>query len=287
MDISAIKTLDHIGLLGHDLDEMEKLYTRLGFRLTPQTILEKVDEGGQPVPGGISNQHIMLKTGYLELAAITHPEANNPLAERVANYQGVHILVYGISSADEAYLQLQSSGFQVQKPAIAQRELFFLDPPGLARFKWFPFPSREPSEGLLAAVEHLTFEALRTPEIIEHPNTALALDEVFVCVPDLTAAKLRYERLLGIASRKESNTVVFQFEQGRQVLMEPDALKEAFPGVTPPQLPYTAGFSIKVRELEEAKTLVQDNGLTVHEMPGEGFWLSGDEALGAVIRFHR
>ncbi len=133
-------TLDHIGMLFHDLDHAERLYNRLGFKLTPRTVLKKEDDFGRTTPSGLSNQHVMLKTGYLELAAVTHPEAGNPLADRVTEYQGVHIIVFGSSPADEARVRIQSSGFQIQEPAVAQRTLYFIDPPGKAKFKWFPIP---------------------------------------------------------------------------------------------------------------------------------------------------
>ncbi len=134
-------------------------------------------------------------------------------------------------------------------------------------------------------VEHLTPEALRTTEIIDHPNGAIELDQVFICAPNVEESRRRFELLLNITPQAENGTVFFECREGRLVIMDPSLLGAAFPGATIPRLPCIAGYSINVRDAGQTRRLIQDNGFQVHNLPGDGFWVAGDSTMGAVIRF--
>ena len=129
----------------------------------------------------------------------------------LAHGPGLRIVVYACESPGADRERLLAGGHEVGPLARASRPIEYGSRHGEAQFEWFRVdpPPRQSAGGLTAYVHHLTPELVFQPEVMTHPNGALALLEVqpfesfTVGVADLdAAARLLAER--GVQFRTSS-----------------------------------------------------------------------------------
>ncbi|MFC1822619.1 VOC family protein [Thermodesulfobacteriota bacterium] len=282
-----ITTLDHIGMIIRDLNACEDIFKRLGFQVTPRSRLHKPDPAtGNKVPSGTSNHHLTFHQGYVEIASVTDPSGGNMLLEYLDRYEGIHILAFGTGSADDARAQIEDTGISVAAPETWGREIHF-GRKGVASVKWFVIPEDLAHEGLVVVVEHLNPEMIRSPEILDHPNGALALKELICCVDNVSETCTRYQQILGIKDQAAGEARSFQLAEGRILFLDKKGLHSIYPGIRIPHVPCLFGFTAKVKDIRHAESCLTNNGVQHSKIQDGSFWVGPQETFGALLQFEQ
>jgi catechol 2,3-dioxygenase-like lactoylglutathione lyase family enzyme len=269
--------LDHVGIAGPDLDALAVAYERLGFRLTPRAQHHAPGPDLVVRPIGTGNRCAMLRQGYLELIAVIDPTLpSNTLDRFLARYHGLHIIAFAIEDPEAELARLRAAGIAIAGIAWLERPIDAPGGPATARFARLPMP--DAPEGRIQLIRHLTPELLWQPALLDHPNRAVALEEVTLVVADPAESAARFARLVGVAPTDAAGGIVLALPAG-QVRF---TAGEPFPGVTAPALPFIAGVTIRT----------DDGGAAIRRIAGaagretaDGFLVPPAEAGGAALRF--
>lgn len=269
--------LDHVGIAGPDLDALAAAYERLGFRLTPPAQHHAPGPDLVVRPIGTGNRCAMLRQGYLELIAVIDPALpSNTLDRFLARYHGLHIIAFAIEDPEAELARLRAAGIAIAGIAWLERPVEAPGGPATARFARLPMP--DAPEGRIQLIRHLTPELLWQPDLLDHPNCAVALEEVTLVVADPAASADRFARLVGGAATPTADGLVITLPTG-QVRF---TAGEPYPGVTAPALPFIAGATIRT----------DDGGAAIRRIAGaagrettDGFLVPPAEAGGATLIF--
>lgn len=269
--------LDHVGIAGPDLDALAAAYEALGFRLTPRAQHRAPGPDGVVRPIGTGNRCAMLGRGYLELIAVVDPALpSNTLERFLARYHGIHILAFAIEDAEAELARLRAGGIAIPGIAWLERPVEGPAAAGLARFARLPLP--EAPEGRIQLIRHLTPDLLWQPPLLEHPNRAVALEEVVIVVADPAEAARRFAALVGIPPTAAEEGAMIVLPAGRVRF----TAGEAFPGVAAPCRPFIAGVVLATA----------DGGAAIRRIAGAGgretaagFLIPPERAGGAAIVF--
>lgn len=280
-----IDSLDHIAVMTDDLSAMGAAYERLGFQLTPLSQHSGARiAGGAVEPWATGNRCIMLRRGYIELMGIVEPGLyDNGLSRFVARYEGIHILAFGCDDAHGATERLRREGFDVTGVHGLARDLDVPDGRATAKFNLVRLPSDDMPEGRVLAIEHLTPEHLWQDRYLDHPNGAVGLTELAVCVADVDDAAARYGRMFGVAATGDDTRRAFDLDAGRFVLLSEAALKSEL-GLEAPSLPFAASFTVTVQDSGKARAVMEQAGVRCTTGDG-GFTVSPQDACGALVVF--
>ncbi len=176
--------LDHVGIVGADLEVLGQVFSGLGFQLTPRA----THAGGRT-----ANRCVMLRDGgYLELMAIVPGKASATLDRFLARGAGAHILALEVTDDVAASERLHRAGL-TSEASTTERDA---DPHGgKARFALVVPP--DPPEGRITLIRHLTRDLLWRPDNVAHPNHAVALTEVVYASATPAETMTRLSRLAG------------------------------------------------------------------------------------------
>jgi catechol 2,3-dioxygenase-like lactoylglutathione lyase family enzyme len=283
---SGADSLDHIGIAVPALDTAAETYRRLGFQLTPlQQQAGPLEPGGPVVRWGSANHCAMLEEGYLELIGIIDPALyDNQLGRFLARYRGIHIMALGVADAEAEVARLRASGLVVSGIRPMQRPVATPDETREVRFKRVPLA--DAPEGRIQLIEHLTPDLMWQDHLLAHPNRAVALTETVLCVADIAATAERFARLAGIAPLRHGRARIFAFAAGRLVLCDPASLGDFMAGLTPPTLPWFAGFTVATDDGNQAvRQVLLRNRIEFAEHGGDDLVVPAALACGATCRF--
>lgn len=171
--------LDHVGIVGADLDELAGRFEAMGFHVTPAAM---------HASGRTANRCVMLRDGgYLELIA-TVPGRNSTTLDRfLAIGPGAHILALEIADEAAALERLRLAGITPVDATITERDA----EPGGARARFALIMPPDPPEGRMLLIRHLARELLWRPDNCSHRNEAIALTEA-VYATDAPAATMTW-----------------------------------------------------------------------------------------------
>jgi hypothetical protein len=282
--------LDHIGVAVHSLDEGETAYRRLGFTLTTRSIHSGSQTPGGPVtPWGSGNHCAMFRDGYLEILGITDSNLYSSANALLDRYEGAHIIAFGSGEADAAYTAL-SARIEGVSPAAALERMADFGPDNaeqkLAQFRNIYVDRAVIPEAKLIFIEHVTPDVIWQPHLMDHPNGAVKLAEVALCVPDRADTCARFNKLLGRAPKDlNPEFSAYEMERGRVYVLSEKGMQSWAPGVTPPASPYVAGFGFEVTDLAATKTFLEGQGVTYQDHPYPAIWVGPEYTKGPVVSF--
>lgn len=273
--------LDHICVFGQGLDGLADVYQRLGFTLTPRSQHSGSYVAGRPVTlRGTANRCAMLQQGYLELLAVVDPTLDQGgVPEALARHPGIHILAFRTDDADRETARLRAAGVDASRSSL-QRQIDGPQGRQVARFAQVRLPTGEYPEARVLALRHETPELLWQAQHLQHPNGAVALQEVLVVVPKLEDAIERYTRLLDVEPRRHGGTACFTLAVGRFVLC--DATDGA--ALQPPVLPFPARITVVVQAIERTAQVLLANGVPFTR-DGQRLRVDAAHAAGAQLLF--
>jgi hypothetical protein len=280
-----VTTLDHIAVMVKDLAAAGAAYERLGFRLTPVSRHSGARTPGGPVePWGVGNRCAMLRRGYLELMGVLDPALyDNRVPEFLARYEGIHILAFGCDDADSVADGLGRRGFAAAGVHALARALETPEGERTAKFNLVRLPPEETPEGRVLAIQHLTPAYLWQERYLDHPNGAVALTGLVVCVADIEEAAARYARYFDAKPAVEDGRRVFALAAGRFVLTDASGLRRLC-DVAPPTLPFAASFTVAVADIDATAALLVRNGVAF-ATAGRRLVVPATEAHGATVMF--
>ena len=182
--------LDHVGIVGRDLSEIASAFEAIGFHLTPLA---------RHAGGRTANRCIMLRDGgYLELLSTIDNGVSATLDRFLARFAGAHILALRIDDEQAVLRRLRLAFGTVPDVSNTDRAVDDTESDGRrARFSLITMP--DPPEGRVHLIRHETPEALWQQRFLQHPNGAVALDEVILMAPEPATTAAWYSRLAGQA----------------------------------------------------------------------------------------
>jgi hypothetical protein len=212
--------LDHVGIVGADLRALSRVFSGLGYHLTP-----RAGHAG----GRTANRCAMLRDGgYLELMA-TEPGKSSATLERfLARGAGAHILALEVANEAAALDRLRRAGISGEV-SLTERDT---DKPGAkARFALILTP--DPPEGRALLIRHLSRDLLWRPDTVDHPNHAVALTEVVYASASPAEAMTRLSRLAGRPAQPDPlGGYCIPLIRGVLRILPLDAAAALFPGAS-------------------------------------------------------
>ncbi len=269
----AALTLDHVGIVGSDLETLAAAFVRLGFCLTPLA---------RHAGGRTGNRCAMFRDGgYLELVATVNGGISATLDRFLGRYSGVHILALGIGDTTAACERLRRAGIDVHADR-SERSTDDSDPTApLVAFALLTPP--DPPEGRIHLIHHLTPDAMWQERFLSHPNQAVRLEEAILVAPAPAETAARLSVLAGRPVQPDpAGGYVLSLQTGRLRILSPASWASQHPNRTAPTLPWIGGLTLATADGNAAlHRLLTDRGIDHDQSPG----LLQVEAAGVVFRF--
>jgi hypothetical protein len=259
--------LDHVGHFVPDRDAAIAALTRAGFAPTPISIQVTPDPaGGAPQPTGTGNVTVMLDRGYLEILFKT---ADTPLGREfdamMARYRGVRLAAFAVADVAATHARLAAVGFGMQPLAAMQRPVKTEAGDDIAAFALArPVPGEMP-EGRIQFLTHRTEHTVWQPRWLAQPNGATGLIDMVIADARPDEAARRFGRFLDRAPGRNRHGPMVARDRGRVQFVVPDAVPRLFDGITVPDLPFIAGYGLRVGSLAAATACLRAGGIAYGE----------------------
>ncbi|WP_280303436.1 VOC family protein [Nocardia neocaledoniensis] len=287
--MTHIDGIHHVGILGRDLDGMERRYRALGFTLTPRSRhLLAAGPGQRPVEGCTANLCAVFDAGYLELLGIVDESAPDPWHTKAMadEYEGLRLLNLETTDAAKAERRLTEAGLRTSGVLDLERPVDTADGPRTLRARAVHVDPRATPETYLGIAQHLTREHVHQPRYLHHPNGARALDAVLFVVADAAFGDVldRYRRVLDRTPEREGPLTLFRTGPARLEFVRASDAATILPGEPAPAASYPAALTIRVDDVAAARDLVENAAIPTLTTT-DGFSVSAAEAYGATLFF--
>jgi catechol 2,3-dioxygenase-like lactoylglutathione lyase family enzyme len=290
-----IDVIHHPGLIVRDIDAAVASYEKLGFVLTPLS-MHRIATGPnkEPVYFGVGNRNAIFEKNFLEIVGVIDPkrwsEITKPqrgafdIDERLALYEGLHILHFGADDLEVVRKRFAHQGIQHSDISRVERPVDTPSGQQLMRALAMHYAKDANPEGLMQIAQHLTPEVALQPRYIRHANGARLLTEVMICTPDPTASAAKYAAYVGRAAERRAQLQVLTLPHSRVVFVDPETMQRMIPGYLPPRLPFLAGITVATHSMATAHNLLRGNGIEVID-DGSRFIVSPRDACGCAVTF--
>jgi catechol 2,3-dioxygenase-like lactoylglutathione lyase family enzyme len=272
----SVKAIDHLVIRVADLDAGEKLFTKLGFTLTPR---------GFHAGRGSANHTAPLPSGnYFELIYLP-PGADAPFPERP---EGPVALAFAPTESRAIYAELTALGYAVDPPRDLARAVHLPEGTRDARFINVGLPPIAPQAIGLFACQHLTRDLVWRPEWEGHANGAERVTGVIVVHPSPADLHATYARLFGAAARLDSDGLTVTLGGDTIGILAPEAFNRRFPRIPIPadlSKGWFAGATFRVRALDTIATILVEAGIASARTPSGSIVLAPAEAANSLLEF--
>ncbi|WP_433685723.1 VOC family protein [Nocardia sp. CA-119907] len=282
--------LDHSVVINRDYVTVWDAYERLGFFLSPESRHKvTVSDDGEMVPSMTGNRCAYFGESYIELIGIVDDSCPDPwgvLPLIDGKYEGLRGVSFGFGSSESALQRLRDADLESGAGITElQRPVDTEDGSRLLRARVVHVARSRTPEGIMHISEHLTPEYAHQPRYLHHPNGAQSLDAILLAVPDskLESYVDRYATILGRQPIVDGERRRFQLRAGAIEILAGSALQSVLPGHAAPVLPFFAGQAVNVPSIDNARDLIEDNGLTAIDCP-EGFFV---DVEGSAVIFRQ
>jgi hypothetical protein len=320
-----IDGLHHIAHVVADLAEGRAAYERLGFAVPPPSYYALVGDDGTKEFVGAANTHLTFGANFVELitavgvggdvqvpddAKVTPLQAPPEMLEKMraglgaagamitsflGRFQGVHILALHTPDVEAAAARLTTAGIGHGGVTVTQRQVDTPDGPKAVATKFLELAGDDPArpnvlpEGRIAVAESLAAELAHGADHLNHPNGAVALEEVILCVDasDLAAFEARYAKILDRDAQSFGSARVFHLDEGRIALVPAGSLEELVPGAVEPPTPGYAAWAVAVTDLAATAAYLDGNGISASPGAHGELVVGGPAALGTTILFRQ
>lgn len=308
--------LHHVGVVTGHLARAVQIYRGLGFTVgEPMCTVLPATGGGTPQPLGVVNAHIELAGGFVEIAAVIDDAARLPegtrtlpvevpdtaragvlaaartatatLAAGLAQFPGLHILMFASPQAEQAASRLAREGIAHNGVHPAQRPV---ETPGGVRME--PVQVLEIAGDDGEGIPEGRVGIASTPAVGDrpprHPNGARALVECWLCVDDteLDRTEARYTVYTGRQSERDGPQRRFILDAARVTLVPASATADLRLGEHPRPLPAFVGYAVEVDDLEATRRFLDRAGFSPAVAgPDDAVVVPAEQALGAAVIF--
>lgn len=284
-DEDDVGVIDHVGLVGKDVHAMRAAFQRLGFAATaPKELMRWDSKTGERESLQQESAHAVLEQGYIELSAVVTDDASHHLARYLRRYQGLHVLALSSGDIDADHARCEQAGLEPTPVSIATRDVEYGVRQGTAQFRWFMLAPHSAPEGLLCYVHNHTPELVFQPEVMSHPNSAVALHGVTVVASKPERAAEHYRALLGLDPIAGDEELRFEMDGQCIRIMTRHAFIARYPGAGVPAMPCLRAFDVIVRDLGAARAYLNATRVR-HQVREDGsLWVGPRSACGAALR---
>ncbi|WP_186766631.1 VOC family protein [Puniceibacterium confluentis] len=276
--------IDHVLLIGGDLDGVAAQYARLGFALSPP--------GLHSAAKGTANHTIMLQHDYIELLGILRDTELNRQRRAVLERSGpgLHAIACRVADAEAAARDLAHLG-------IATESLSHFDRPvpldgggvGRAAFSTLNFRTEDVPVGLLFMCQHKTPDTVWLPALMRHANSAIGITAVKAVSDDPQPDAARLARLLGVAAvtRADGGAMIDTGRNSASIWMQRrEQLERQYPAAW---IDATPGGGYAVLQIGVARMDLALSCLTAAEVASyptvQGHAVAPDQAGGVILEF--
>ncbi|HEX6007512.1 MAG TPA: VOC family protein [Burkholderiales bacterium] len=280
--------LDHVGHFVPNMDAASTALTRLGFTVTPFSAhSHRLDPGAPLLPAGTGNRCVMLKTGYLEIVT---PTGDTPMADQlrlaIGRYVGIHLIAFGTAAPELDHARLAAAGYAPLVPVALQRAIEVDSGTDTVRFTVVRVPPGVMPEGRIQFCRQDTPHLLWQERWLDHPNRAIALTGVLLCVDEPRTAAERYGRFCGIEPEKTSSGWLIQTSRGSLVLFDAETCRRTF-GIVPPAMPWIAGYILATDDMNAAREHCVAAGVDPRNFVNDRLLVPMPAAVGGLLIFER
>ncbi|WP_299362769.1 VOC family protein [uncultured Paracoccus sp.] len=283
-DSHPVEGIDHVYLLVRDLDAARDAYARMGFTVSPR--------GHHSAHMGSANHTMMFADNYIELLGLTAETKGN--ADRRATLardgEGLHAVACRIGDADSAKAALDALGI-----ATGDVRAFSRPVPlpgggeGEASFRTLEFADSEVPLGTCFMCQHLTRDTVWIPELMNHPNGAVALAGILAATEDPVVTADGFARLFAAGAARQIDDgirVSTGAHSAPMTFITAKALAERFPGLDMGATPSGAfaAMQVVVADLAKTRSILDAAGFSVCET-ATGIAVGPAEAAGCAVEF--
>ncbi|HUY77426.1 MAG TPA: VOC family protein [Ktedonobacterales bacterium] len=287
--------LDHVIVLGSDLEQLEATFTLLGFWVTG---------GGTHPHLGTQNRIILLDEGYIELLAIADPARVSPrLSARLATgMAGAGWVGFAVQSGDidAEVAAMRARGVDVHGPSAGR----LVAPNGTARgWRVATVGSNDlwtAAEPLPFLIQHDATSAQHRAELAgadgerPHPNGAQRLLDVAIATPDLATLATRFAQSYALTPASAAPATKDDLGAQALTLSLPSGgefislAQPSQPGIAHDRLQATGEgvclLTIVVADLTVARRALQRGGVTYYETDDDALLITGAASGHAPLR---
>jgi len=289
-----INGFHHLGIVSRNMEAAVSRYERLGFRFTPLSVPRiPLGPGTVPEPIGAGNRCAIFRDSYFEILAVIDsdrwnsitPEQRGPfdLDEPLGRYEGLHVLHLGTEDLERVRARLIRDGLHPSDIHAFQRLVDTPDGPRMMRARTLSFPRGTNPEALLQIAQHETPELVLQPRYMEHPNGAISIKEVIVCVHEPDEVSRRYGTYTNRPVQRLGHARVIEFGQSRIVVVPPDHLDQVLPGHSAPVVPFLAGLTVS-SPLHITRRLLEERAIAF-KMHENRILVPAKDGYGAAVLF--
>lgn len=252
MTLPSVTGLDHFIILIHDIDRAQRLFERLGFRLT---------ERGFHSGRGSANHTVPLNGGnYFELLFIpAEGRTNGRFAALSADFEGPVAAMLQTHDSSKVHDELAALGFDLPDPWALERPVKLPDGNVSARFLNQVFPDFPPPISF-GTCQHLTRDFVWRPEWQDHPNTAQNITRLILVHKEPASLAPFYKKVFGSPSVSVGeNGLVLRLGKALIEVFTPQAFGHRYPSIDlPAGLPdgWFAGATIEVADVATAAAIL-------------------------------
>jgi hypothetical protein len=274
-------SLDHVGLLAHDLPAAARTLQRLGFAPAPPSFHRERTAGADtPQKTGTANQCLMFREGYVEVLGIVDRERYSGwITGALQRYEGMHVVGFGCDAIDDLLASLAAAGRQplVRKLTRAV-EVAGAEQP--VSFTILFHSDAEFPEGRFVTMRHHSREVLWHPSLLDHPNGAQELCGVTVVVNDVDEFVARIVAWTGAVAEGRRIALPGGFIE---VLSAAQA-RNVYGDALPASVSQLVGMTIAVADVAATARLLDQHNVRFR-VAGGGLLVPAAEACGAFIHF--
>jgi hypothetical protein len=209
------------------------------------------------------------------------------ISKCLSRYEGTHILCFCTPDAEASAAQLDQDGVKHSGVNSTQRPVETINGKQLVPLHYLEIDGEDVPEGRLAIVENPPINILKAQSHMNHPNGAIELVEVVLCVADaeLDDFTKRYRRYLGQDAQKKGIKRIFDLNAAHITIVPESGLNVILPGEAAPSLPGFVGYAVAVHDISVTRKYIERNGFPVVETEEENIFVPAFASLGTAIIF--
>lgn len=278
---AAIGCIDHVIIVVDDLDRDAATFRRLGFTLSPK--------GVHSAAMGSANHTIMLQRDYFELLSVLAPTERNA-RWRQALDEGGGVAGVALTTQDPAgaYAHWQAQGLSPKEAIDFSREVIRADGVRMeARFQVVSLPEVPQTGVRIFVCSQPTRDAVWLPELMDHANTANAIDRVTLACADPAGAAAQWRRVVPVLGVEETpDGVMMATGPHRIELIRDDVAKARFGQSMTAGQTRGLGIAYRVGNLDACRSTLAGNGVPFTEQAG-ALVVAASAAGGVNLRFEQ
>ncbi|WP_077000442.1 VOC family protein [Variovorax sp. KK3] len=276
---ARVGRVDHPVAAVNDLEPARERYKQLGFVVPP---------AGRHREWGTANVCILFSDDYLEIRGIGDSDKFLAgLDKFLVHGEGLCGVAFNSKNADESYSEARATGVTIEPPKALNRKLVLEDKTLDLHFKTVML-GHDLYPGLTHAnlCEHLTWNDLRQPGWLDHPNGVVSFGRLTGVVKDFDAAEKAYTLLLGAQNvKRQADRLWLNFEEGANVELITAAEAERRGDAQQARGDaYLAAATLLVKDVAETRRLFEGNGVRFREVEGV-LAVNAADACGAHLYF--